>query len=397
MRKLLLASSALVLAASPVLAAEQNGNLKLQLSGYNDFRAGYYNTDSDAAAVAGLGETNHDFEDEVKLNFDVLGKGANNFEYGGRVSLWNGANQNDAFNGGQGDIRIHEAYTYMGGNFGKVILGDSTGASDLFVYAPVVGQGQVDGSFSDFTSNATLAPFFPAYIDNEETSTKATYYTPVIAGFQVGISYIPQFYDYGQNVVKYQANTASTAGVGNGAPHPYNDVIEAGAQYNFDYRNLNFKLSGLLTTGDSSSEFGTALYQDFTAYAGGMQVGFGGFTFGGSYYDAGDFLARVGENGGQHTWSVGGTYEFGKAAVGVSYLTGKGYTFDGGALTAGSVGTGNQYTRDYDAYSVGAEYNWLPGLVTSADFVYYDQDMSAASTTPDNNGYVALLSQRVNF
>jgi len=389
MRKLLLASSALVLAAAPALAADNN-NLKLQLSGYADFRAGFFDQDPDTAAGA---ETHRDFETEAKLNFDVIGHAQNNVEYGGRVSMWNGANSVDGFNGGTNDMHIHEAYAYMGGNFGKVLLGDSTGASDLFVYAPVVGEGQIDGSYSDFTSNATVSPFFPAYIDNEETSTKATYYTPVFSGFQVGVSYAPQFYDYGQNVVKYHNAATATS---NDQVSPYDDFLEAAAQYNTDYRNFNFKLSGLLTTANRSASFGngcangTALCQDFTSWGVGGQVGFGGFTVGGSYNDAGDFLAPVGTDDDQYTWSLGGTYEFGKAGVGISYLQGAGWT------------TGLGYIQNYTSVGVGGEYNWLPGLVTSADFVYYDQAERASSvgSTPadnDNNGYVFLLSQRVNF
>lgn len=389
MRKILLASSALMLAASPALAADNN-NLKLQLSGYADFRAGFFDQNPDTAPIAGADTTSRDFETETKLNFDVLGKAANNVEYGGRVSVWNGANRTDAFNGGQNDMKIHEAYVYMGGNFGKVLLGDSTGASDLFVYAPVVGQGQIDGSYTDFTSNATTAPFFPSYIDNEETSTKATYYTPVFAGFQLGASYAPQFYDYGQNVVKYN-NAAGT--IANGANSPYQDYLEVAAQYNTDYRNFNFKLSGMLNTASRESEFGNgcngAVCQEFTAWGVGGQVGFGGFTVGASYNDAGDFLAPVGSSRDQDSWSVGATYEFGKAGVGVSLLQGEGW----------SQGIG--YIDNYTSVGLGGEYNWLPGLVTSADIVYFDQAQDGTTgTTPadrDNDGYVFLLSQRVNF
>lgn len=400
MRKILLASSALILAATPGYAADNN-NLKLQLSGYADFRAGFYDQSPDTAPIAGADDASHDFETETKLNFDVMGKAANNVEYGGRVSLWNGANANDGFNGGEGDIRVHEAYVYMGGNWGKVLLGDSTGASDLFVYAPVVGQGQIDGSYTDFTSNATTAPFFPSYIDNEETSTKATYYTPVFSGFQVGLSYAPQFYDYGQNVVKYN-NNAST--IANGASSPYQDYVEAAAQYNTDYRNANIKLSALMNTASRESEFGpgcgvanglggntatTDICQEFLAWGVGGQVGFGGLTVGASYNDAGDFLAPVGSDRDQTSWTVGATYEFGKAGVGASFLQGEGWA------------QGLGYIDDYKAVGVGGEYNWLPGLVTSADVVYFDQAQDGTTGTPaadrDNDGYVFLVSQRVNF
>lgn len=383
MRKILLATSAMIVAAG----AAQANDLKLEMSGYADFRAGFFD-ESLATVAAGpvaADRTSHDFETEVKVVVDAIGKGAGDFEYGARISLWNGANNKDGFNGGEDGFKTHDAYVYMGSNWGRVILGDHTGASDLFVYAPFVGQGQVDGSFSDFTSNQTLAPFFPAYIDNEEVSTKVTYYTPVVSGFQVGASYLPQMYDYGQNAVKYYnpaLNPTGAVGIANGAEHPYNNIFEVGAQYQGSFQNVNATLSGLVTTGDAEVEFGPN-YQDFTAWALGAQFGYAGFTVGGSYYDAGDFMALVGQNQDQNVWSVGATYEFGKAGVGVSYVDGQGYT------------PGLGYIDGYTAVGIGGEYNWMPGLVTAADVVFFDQDATIAAN--NNDGQVFLLSQRVNF
>lgn len=392
MRKILLATSALVVAAS----AAQANDLKLEMSGYADFRAGIFDEDLNVNAVGAAtpaDRSNHDFATEVKVVVDAIGKGAGDFEYGARISLWNGATNKDGFNGGENDFHTHDAYVYMGSNWGRVILGDHTGASDLFVYAPFVGQGQIDGTFSDFTSNLTLAPFFPAYIDNEEVSTKVTYYTPVVSGFQLGASYMPQMYDYGQNVVKYYTATntvntgvtpATVTGITNGAEHPYNNIFEVGAQYQGSFQNANVTLSGLLTTGDSEAEYTPGVvFQDFTAWGLGAQVGYAGFTFGGSYYDAGDFLALVGQNEDQNTWSIGATYEFGKAGVGISYVQGQGYT------------PGLGYIDKYGAVGIGGEYNWMPGLVTAADAVFFDQE--AAAPANNNEGQVFLLSQRVNF
>jgi len=390
MRKILLATSALVLATG----AAQASDLKLEMSGYADFRAGIMNQsdDTDYGAVA-VDKTSHDFETEVKLVVDAIGKGAGDFEYGARVSFWNGSNANDGFNGGQDQIKIHDAYVYMGSNWGRVIMGDHTGASDMLVYAPFVGQGQIDGTFTDFTANNMLSPFFPAYIDNEEVSTKVTYYTPVVSGFQLGVSYTPQMYDYGQNVVKFNQNAFAVTN--NGAAHPYNNLVEAGAQWQGNFDKVNVTLSGLLTTGDSEVEFGpNAPFQDFTAWALGGQVGYAGFTVGGSYYDAGDYLALVGQTGEQNSWSVGATYEFGQAAVGVSYIQAQGWVNNAVSATTGLVVPGF-YVEEYTALGVGGEYKWMPGLTTAVDAVFFDQD--AAPAINDNDGNIFLLSQRVDF
>lgn len=385
MRKILLATSALVLAAGAAQAADDAKGLKLEMSGYANFIGGVVNESDDTTfAATSVDRNEHDFETEVKVVVDAIGKGAGDFEYGARIGFWNGANNQDGFNGGENDIKTQDAYVYMGSNWGRVILGDHTGASDMFVYAPYVGLGQVDGAFSDFTSNATLAPFFPAYIDNEEVATKATYYTPVVSGFQFGISYIPQFYDYGQNVIKF--NQASSTPTINGSEHPYHNLVEAGAQWQGTFEKVNVTASGLVTTGDAEAEFipGT-VFQDFTAWGVGGQVAYAGFTLGGSYYDAGDFLSLVGQNQDQDSISAGLTYEFGKYGVGVSYVTAQGY-----------VNNGAIYVDDYTAYGVGGEYTWLPGLVTSADVVVFDQE-STATPSANNDGEVFMISQRVNF
>jgi len=400
MRKLLLATSALVGAAA-LAAPAQAADMKLEVGGYADFRAGYVdeNRAFDPTTGTALARRDHDFEQEVKVNFDAMGHGAGDLEYGARISFWNGADFTDGFNGGANAIKTDQAYAYMSGNWGKVILGDSHGASDLFVYAPSVGLEQVDGTYTDFTSNLTTTPFFPAYIDNEEDSTKITYYTPSVAGFQVGASYMPRFYDEGQNVVKY-----NNAGFPNSPANPYEDVLEVGAQYKGNFGRFATVLSGLITTGDASASFGSPIggtaFQDFTAWGVGGQVGFGGFTVGGSYYDAGDFGAVTGQTENQTVWSAGGKYEWGRAAVGLSYLSGEGYqavypTLVGTSLSPNFAAVDINYIDQYQAIGLGGSYAWYPGLVTQADVVRFVQEGAVDSL--DNRGTVVMISQRVNF
>lgn len=117
---------------------------------------------------------------------------------------------------GTESIAMDQAYVWMSGAFGKVLMGDEHGASDLFVYAPTVGQGQVDGTYTDFTDSLTRVQ--PTFVDATENNTKVTYYTPKVGNkdhkVQLGVSYAP-----GLNTGSDVATRVAEAG-------DYRDVIE---------------------------------------------------------------------------------------------------------------------------------------------------------------------------
>src|SRR5580658_1921668 len=98
MRKLLLATTALfggvAFAGAAHAMPAQTSPITLNVGGYVDFVAGFYNSSEGAAAAAHnagapLKLTSNAFETEFKLNFDALGKAANGMQYGANVSLWN--------------------------------------------------------------------------------------------------------------------------------------------------------------------------------------------------------------------------------------------------------------------------------------------------------------------
>ena len=71
-----------------------------------------------------------------------MGKASNGMQYGADVGLWNGPEVTNLWTGGGSTIELNSAYVWLSGAFGKAIFGDSHGASDLFVYAPTVGEGR---------------------------------------------------------------------------------------------------------------------------------------------------------------------------------------------------------------------------------------------------------------
>jgi hypothetical protein len=90
--------------------------------------------------------------------------------------------------------------------------------------------------------------------------------------------------------------------------------------------------------------------------------------------------------------------------VGVTYAEAQGYK---GSPTIG--GTANNpivssatYASDYKTYGGGVAYTLAPGLVLQGDLMYVDEKLrnfsqTGAISTADNEGYVAVISTRLNF
>lgn len=435
MRKLLLATSALAGVAMIATGAQAAAPapVTVNVNGYVDFRAGLFHEDKNnntpLANSASASRRDMDFETEWKVNVDVEGKAANGVEYGGRVSIWNGSSYIDGGNGGNSynhnssqtntgtGGRADQAYVYMTSNYGKLIVGDEHGASDLFVYAPTIGANQVDGVYTDFTDPASLWAVQPAFFDNIEDSTKVTYYTPQLGNdehkVQLGASFTPNQSDEGQNVVKYQ-NSAATS---NGTLYaPYENLFEAGIQYTGSFDAVNVVLSSNVITGSGETLAvnqlvqGTAdQYQDFLLWGIGGQVMYAGFTVGGSYVDAGRFntvntiSTGLNQNKDQTLWSAGVSYGADNWALAFSYLGGEGYNnafaVNGNVPTSGA---NTNYVEDINVYGFGGTYTWFPGMSTNVDLVFFEQDRadnfgSVATAAQDNSGQVFVLTQKLEF
>ena len=358
MRKILLATTALVGVAFCTVGAAQAAApaspITVNIGGYVDAIAGWDHESTSLPAtitsfdtpgstsstgITGLSGVSHDFETEFKLNIDAIGKASNGIQYGANIGLWNGPEVTNLWTGGGSSVELNSAYVWLSGAFGKVLFGDEHGASDLFVYAPTVGEGQVDGRWQEFTSPFLVAHFMPSGIDNTEHSTKITYYTPKVGNdsnkVQLGFSYAPQMYNYGQAVV---LTNIANAPLLNGVSSPYEDLLKGAIQYTGDFHPVNLTVSGQIINGTAQSTVGTPAlfafapgptpgtnFRSFTAWGLGTQVGFEGFTVGGSFVDDGSYGTVNSQGHDQHVWTLGGKYEIDKVSVGGSWLNGKGY------------------------------------------------------------------------
>lgn len=377
MRKILLATTALVAFAGAAQAAESP--IQVTLGGSVDFRAALFNEADQVlnnnAAGSITTRRRGDFQTVYDLTVAADGKAAGGIQYGALIDLNNDNKDTEAAR----TLDMDQAYVWMSGAFGKVLMGDEHGATDLFVYAPTVGAGQIDGDYTAFTDANTLARFQPTYINMTENNTKVTYYTPKVGNsshkVQLGASFTPN---------EEQGNAVATRDIGG-----YKNAYEIAAQYTGTFSPVSVVLSPMVAIGDGED---SAVARDYTAWGIGGQAMYAGFTLGSSYVDAGRLNTTRTENKSQNVWNVGLKYEFDKAAVAVNYMDGEGYYNQLTTLPATST---RVYVDNFEALGMGATYTWFPGLTTAADAVFFDQNR--ADTARNNTGHVLMLSQKMTF
>jgi outer membrane protein OmpU len=394
MKKILLGTTAI--AAAALYAQTAQAQITVSLGGYTEFFGAYYDDDAP-------NRTDHEFQLETEIVVRADGKADNGLLYGAKVELQNSTPTKTGT--GASGVGTDEASVYLAGTWGRLELGDFDGAADtLAIYAPLVGIEQIDGDAYDFLDNTpttgSRAGFRLGGLPNgtivkapdSGDSTKVMYITPRFAGFQAGGSYATQNNSEAQDVVGFK-----TAG-------GYKDFWEAGVNYTGEFAGFSIAAGATATgaTGQDTPFAGRSL-EDFWVWQAGGQLGYGGFKFGGGYYDGGDVNKVSGApntSGDTSAWHVGGSWTAGPFAVGVTYAEAQGYK-SGPTIAATSV-TSATYASDYKTYGGGVAYTLAPGLVLQADLMYVDEKLRNFSqngdiTRADNTGYVFVLDTRLNF
>jgi hypothetical protein len=356
MKKSLLlgASAAAMLIATPALA-----QVELRITGGIEFEAGYADEDTDVAGRQDLSD--FDFQTESFITFTGQGTADNGLTYGARIDL----DDIETNNG----VGVDEVSIFLTGGWGTVVLGDDDGAVDNFeTDPPTVGNGQVDGSWFDYTQVGTNISY--GQINTGDT-TKIYYASPSFSGFQVGVSYAPEN-DGGDNLIL--DGVAVQGGNGGG---PWEDVFEGGATYSGEFDAFNFQIGGTILAGSST----VAGQDDPFAYQIGARGGFGGFTLGVQWYDNTDSFNF------SDSWGINaaGTYSVGAWGFGIGYSYGE------------TKLDGNTTTQEDQAAAIGANYAVAPGLSVGADLTWFDTADEGGVTNADSDGWVAVVNTVASF
>jgi outer membrane protein OmpU len=355
--KRLLGSTALVsgslLMAGSALAQETTrvAGIEVVLGGYTEFGvvAGDKNT-----ITNGGHDRSYTFYMDNEVFISANGATERGVLYGSHIELEVGS-------GGIGgpvdsdntEAFVDEAGLYFSGNFGRVELGREDGAEDVMYVGgedAQAGTGGIDGDISNIN--------FVQFNDTGD-SAKATYFTPRLAGFQLGVSFTPDYEDNGGEN-QFQGNPVEGE---NGLGGGINWVGALGAL------DLTLSAVGIWAECESNCDAGGGLGNGFQdeqkSWAVGGLLGFGGFTLGAGYNYQDDF--QPGSHGNDII-NVGLKYGFGAANVSV------GWTF-------------NKYDEDLDdsnLFVVSGDVGILPGVTLKGDVGYNTETLFARDDEDDD-------------
>lgn len=365
MKKLLLASvaiSGLVLAAAPARA-----DVDLEIGGYFKGYGAFVNQDEST----GVDVATFDMVRQTELHF------------GGETTLDNGLTVGAHFElteDGGDNSGTDESYVYFSGDWGRVNVGVENGAGYLLQVAAPSGDSNVDGItqyVSPFVTtgnltqgNAANTGFGALDYGMADTAKvdKLTYLSPVMSGFQLGLSYTP---DTSGNASSFGVDVSTNPG---GA---YDEGYEVAVRYEGEFENVGV-IAGAgysLLKEDGSS----ATTDDMEAWNVGLDLDVQAFGLGAIYKTDNQGLDGVG-SGDLETMVVGADYTTGPFKVGISY-------FNQDDKSATDV--------EYDRYTGGVVYEYGPGMTFRGSLQFLDQDNPAG--TPDADGTAVLLGTQINF
>lgn len=309
MKKTLLGTTALVavgLLAGPALASDP---LKVTVGG--NVVTGFYMVDADSIGATNFSDTKVAV---VARNIDIIAEGTldNGLTAGVDAKLMLGSDFSNATGtaNANGFATFRQLFAYLEGGFGRFEIGGTDGAAYKMHYTSpwfVPGNG-VDSPniYNSAVSPVSVSTFSLLATD----ANKISYFTPRLAGFQLGASYTPDV--TGNNV------TANGLGLAvKGAQLA--EVFEIAANYAGTFGSVDLGVDAFYVSGKAVA-FNTSPEE----YGVGANLGFAGFTLGGAYRQSEDtFGLGTSTGGGAEVWTVGLSYATGPWTVGVAYLQGE--------------------------------------------------------------------------
>ncbi|MHA1528168.1 MAG: porin [Alphaproteobacteria bacterium] len=292
MKKVLLSTTAMAMAgaiAMPASAAEWD----VRVGGFMEQYVAYADSDANFSGdFDGI-----DSKQDAEIFFLPSITLDNGLKIGANIQLEALTNSSD---------QIDEAFMFIKGSFGEVLLGSENSAGYKMTY------GAPDVSFINLNSGSTTL-FIPwsgggagddlfrrtlntTFLENSgnNDAQRFTYFSPRFSGFQVGASYAR---DGNQD-----SNSQLDGDEG------LRDIFDIGANYVRSFGDIDLAVSGRWGTADDH------VGSNATVWSGGLNLGFGGFTVGGSYAE---------QNKNEHVFRDGKAYD-----LGVSYETGPwGFSF----------------------------------------------------------------------
>jgi outer membrane protein OmpU len=240
---------------------------------------------------------------------------------------------------------VDEVYMFVEGGFGRIEFGQQDGVGDQFsVTSP---RALAAHSVNDRQSRDLLNPvglvLLSTVNDSSGDNTKINYMTPKLGPVKLGLSYTPDNRNLG-------------AGYGDALEEAGDEILEVALAVDEMFNDVRFQLGASYVT--ASDEM---IAWDNKEWNVGVNVGFGGFTLGGSYRDSEGFVFGGDENE-YKAWDAGLAWE------------NEAWKFSG---QFGQQEGGNFADPDFadgDTYLLAARYKVTKGFRVGAGFQHDESD-----------------------
>jgi len=423
MKKILLGTTTLIGAASLFAGVAFAETPKVTIGGYENFEFGEVSDDLNSKAADFNNEFTHPsqrpnaFRSDTQVDFKIDGKSDAGLGYGGEVDLLADTSVDVQGRG----ANASKTFVYMDGMWGRTEFGSNVGADGTMkVDAGTIARatGGINGDWNYFANaaNQYLAQaalplsygLTGAQSDvngtgnftgqhTEENLDKVTYYTPRFAGFQLGLSYLPDQVNRGQGTATpTQGQPFGPDRVKNNAGMSQN-IFTGGVNYDNKFGDVGVVLAA---TGEHGSAQ-NSLYDNLSAWNAGGKLSWMGWSLAGSYGHWGSSNTyKLDHSNDTHYWDLGAAYEYGPFGVSLTYLKSQ---FDCGTNV---IGTGAESdckstgTNSFRNVSLGADYKLAPGLTPYVEVSAYNENSSGnneLSIDTRNKGYVGILGTQLNF
>jgi hypothetical protein len=413
MKKQLIGSTALVSAA--LLAVSVVGQdafaadpLELSIGGFFQVSAEYRDSD-DSSGEPGANLQDLGVYDDGEIQFTASTTLDNGIGVKARIEY-------EAKNQGRGTAgqatQTDERYLNFSGGFGQLRIGSDDDASWQMQYQAPAGAYQIGVNTPTFAipvSGTVISSYANTYAGPSGDSQKIIYFSPRMAGFQLGLSYAPD----------QDTNENSTAQADDD-PGQQEDLFSIGLNFVETFGDVDLAIAGGYTQGNLERQKNTLTTVDFTfvtvnsnisievcsvidptfpcktkgdnaddieEYSVGLNVGFAGFTIGTSAVWSN---RGIDNNGDEFTWDAGVTYATGPILVGFTWLSSE---VEDGSQTSSGSGSDDEL----DSALISATYNMGPGVDVWGGLKWFDYQDAENDSSDSNEGYIIAIGSSVSF
>lgn len=298
---------------------------------------------------------------------EVIFKGTTKLDNGIAVSV-QVQMEADAVNSGS----IDESYVKLTGGFGDIRMGSTKAASFVLKHAAPGGVGAFTAGSGDAFNLIVRPAAIAATIAKPNThvgpgdAMKLVYISPKFNGFRFGASITPS---------NTNSDIAPQVGGNAGTQTQTYDAI---VSYENKMNGMNLKADAAVweTHGNAASSV--------KALRGGLHVGFGGITVGGSYQKKKDMDTGVTANAAT-IYDFGIQYASGPYKVGLQYLN---------ASSAQGTAPGDD---EQNQFALGASYAMGPGVSLLGTIMRVDYNDETTADANNNDGWGAIGGIKVSF